>query len=103
MPVSTSFLLRGTIWTLGAYGVSTALRLATNVVLARLLAPDIFGTMLIVNSLKTGIELISDIGIGQNVIQNKNAENPDFYDTAWSLQVIRSFLLWIAFSAAAIP
>jgi O-antigen/teichoic acid export membrane protein len=103
MSVSTSFLLRGTIWTLGAYGVSTALRLATNVVLARLLAPDIFGTMLIVNSLKTGIELISDIGVGQNLIQNKNAENPDFYDTAWSLQVIRSFLLWIAFSAAAIP
>jgi O-antigen/teichoic acid export membrane protein len=103
MAISTSFLLRGTIWTLGAYGVSTIVRFVSNVVLARLLAPDIFGTMLIVNSFKTGVELISDIGIGQNLVQSQNAENPDFYDTAWSLQVIRSLFLWIAFSATAIP
>jgi O-antigen/teichoic acid export membrane protein len=103
MAISRNFLLRGAIWTLGAYGLSTMLRFATNVVLARLLAPEIFGTMLIVYSLRTGIELISDIGIGQNLIQSKNAEDPDFYNTAWSLQLIRSFVLWIAFSALAIP
>ncbi len=99
----SNFLLRGTIWTLGAYGVSTGLRFVTNVVLARLLTPEIFGIMLIVYSLRTGIELISDIGIGQNVIQSKDAEDPDFYNTAWSLQLIRSIVLWLAFSAAAIP
>jgi O-antigen/teichoic acid export membrane protein len=103
MATSTNFLLRGTAWTLGAYGAGTALRFATNVVLARLLTPEIFGTMLIVYSLRTGIELISDIGIGQNIVQSKHAEDPDFYNTAWSLQLIRSFLLWAAFSAAAIP
>jgi O-antigen/teichoic acid export membrane protein len=91
------------MWTLGAYGIGTFLRFATNVALARLLAPDIFGTMLIVNSLRTGIELISDIGIGQNVVQSPHAEDPDFYNTAWSLQIIRSVLLWLLFSAAAIP
>src|ERR1700733_3664862 len=103
MTISGNFLLRGTIWTLGGYGASTVLRFATNVVLARLLAPEIFGTMLIVYSLRTGIELISDIGIGQNLIQSKNAEDPDFYNTAWSLQLIRSIVFWLAFSAAAIP
>lgn len=95
--------MRGTIWTLGAFGVTTTLRLATNVILARLLTPEIFGTLLIVYSLRTGIELITDIGIGQNIVQSKNAENPDFYNTAWSLQLIRSFFLWAAFSAAATP
>src|SRR5450432_1882021 len=103
MPSSNRLLMRGSMWRLGAYCVGTILRFAPNVVLARLLAPDIFGTMLIVNSLKTGIELISDIGIGQNLIQSKNAEDPDFYNTAWSLQLIRSFALWLAFSAAAFP
>src|SRR5580658_4999607 len=103
MATSTNFLLRGTIWTLGAYGISTGLRFVTNVVLARLLAPEIFGTMFIVYSLRTGIELISDIGIGQNLIQSKHAEEPDFYNTAWTLQLVRSFFLWVAFSAAAIP
>ena len=103
MATSTNFLMRGTIWTLGAYGVSTGLRFITNVVLARLLTPEIFGTMLIVYSLRTGIEMISDIGIGANLVQSKNADDPDFYNTAWSLQLIRSFILWVAFSAAAIP
>jgi O-antigen/teichoic acid export membrane protein len=103
MATSTNFLLRGAIWTMGAYGVSTGLRFITNVVLARLLTPEIFGTMLIVYSLRTGIEMISDIGIGANLIQSKNAEDPDFYNTAWSLQLIRSFILWLAFSALAIP
>jgi O-antigen/teichoic acid export membrane protein len=103
MATSTNFLLRGTIWTLGAYGVGTGLRFVTNVALARLLTPEIFGTMLIVYSLRTGIEMISDIGIGQNLVQSKNADDPDFYNTAWSLQLIRSLILWLAFSAAAIP
>src|SRR6202790_2970832 len=101
MGPSKNFLLRGTIWTLGAYGINTGLRFVTNVVLAKFLTPEIFGTMLIVYSLRTGIEMISDIGIGQNLVQSKNADDPDFYNTAWSLQLIRSFILWLAFSAAA--
>jgi O-antigen/teichoic acid export membrane protein len=101
--ISTRSLFSGTIWTIGAYGVSTALRTGTNIVLARLLAPDIFGTMLIVYTLRMGIELISDIGIGQNVIYNENADNPEFYNTAWSLQLVRSIVLWLVFMAAAVP
>jgi O-antigen/teichoic acid export membrane protein len=103
MTISTRTLFSGTVWTIGAYGVSTALRTATSIVLARLLAPDIFGTMLIVYTLRMGIELISDIGIGQNVVYNENADNPEFYNTAWSLQLIRSIALWLVFTAAAVP
>jgi O-antigen/teichoic acid export membrane protein len=103
MKISTRALYRGTVWTIGGYAASTALRTATNIVLARLLAPDIFGTMLIVYTLRMGIELISDIGIGQNVIYNENAENPEFYNTAWSLQLVRSIALWLMFMAAAVP
>jgi O-antigen/teichoic acid export membrane protein len=103
MTISTRFLLNGTVWTIGAYGISTVLRTATNVVLARLLAPDIFGTMLIVYTLRMGIEMISDVGINQNIVYNKNADNPEFYNTAWSLQLIRSIVLWLVFVAAAVP
>jgi O-antigen/teichoic acid export membrane protein len=103
MTISIQSLFSGTVWTIGAYGVSTALRTATAIVLAHLLAPDIFGTMLIVYTLRMGIELVSDIGIGQNVIYNKNAEDPEFYNTAWSLQLVRSIGLWLVFTAAAVP
>jgi O-antigen/teichoic acid export membrane protein len=53
--------------------------------------------------LRTGIELISDVGIGQNIIYNKNAEVPEFYNTAWTVQIIRSVVLWLLFLAAAWP
>jgi O-antigen/teichoic acid export membrane protein len=103
MTTSIRALLKGTVWTIGAYGVSVVLRVATSIILARLLAPELFGTMLIVYSLRTGIELISDVGIGQNIVYNKNADKPEFYNTAWSLQLIRSIVLWLAFLAAAFP
>src|ERR1700735_2927976 len=103
MAISTRSLLNGAIWTIGAYGIGTALRTGTNIVLARILAPDIFGTMLIVYTLRMGIELISDVGINQNIVYNKNADDPEFYNTAWSLQLLRSVILWLVFLAAAVP
>src|SRR5689334_18676323 len=103
MAISIGFLLRGAVWTIGAYGLGQALRLATNVFLARLLAPELFGIMTIVNSLRMGIELLSDVGIGQNIIYHNDANDPDFYNTAWSLQAIRSVLLWFVALAVAVP
>jgi O-antigen/teichoic acid export membrane protein len=103
MTISARFLLGGAIWTVGAYGVGQVLRLVTNVFLARLLAPELFGIMLIVNSLRTGIELLSDVGIGQNIVYHKNGNDPEFYNTAWSIQAIRSVLLWLVALAIAAP
>ncbi|MDE1935806.1 oligosaccharide flippase family protein, partial [Bradyrhizobium sp.] len=103
MTISTRVLFRGTIWTIGTYLLSTAIRTITNIVLARLLAPEIFGTMLIVNTLGMGLELISDVGINQNIIYSEKANTPDFYNTAWSLQLLRSFTLWLVFLAGAVP
>src|SRR6202044_1666161 len=96
-------LVTGTVWTVGGFGLSQAIRLATNVALARLLAPELFGTMLIVNTLMTGIQLFSDVGIGQNIIRSPNALEPRFYNTAWSLQIIRSIVIWLIILAAAVP
>jgi hypothetical protein len=53
-------------WTTGSFGVIQLMRLVNNVVLARLLSPPLFGLMLIVNSIRTGVELLSDVGINQD-------------------------------------
>lgn len=101
--ISTVFLLRGAAWTVSAYGASLGLRFVTNIILAKLLAPELFGIMLIVYTLQRGAELLTDVGIGQNIVYSKNAEDPDFYNTAWTLQLIRNFVLWIVCLAAAAP
>jgi O-antigen/teichoic acid export membrane protein len=103
MAISVKFLLKGTAWTIGSYIVIQLLRLVINVVLSRLLAPELFGIMLIVYSLRLGLELISDVGIGQNIIYNENAEDPAFYNTAWTMQFFRNTVLSVVFLAAAVP
>jgi O-antigen/teichoic acid export membrane protein len=102
MAISVKFLLRGIFWSFGSFGVDQALRLVTNIILARLLAPDVFGIMLIVNSVRVGIELISDIGLGQNIVY-QDTDDPDFYDTAWTLQTIRGALIWLVICIVALP
>ena len=103
MKISHLVVLKGVGWTVGAFGVGQLLRLVTVVAIARLLAPELFGIMAIVNSLRTGVDLLSDVGITQNIIQNKNGDDPDFYNTAWTLQLIRGPVLWLLCSAAAVP
>ena len=94
---------KNAIWTVAGFGLIQVIRLATSVVLTRLLAPELFGIMVVVNSLRTGIELLTDFGIGQNIIYNRDAENPEFYNTAWTIQSIRGVLLWLIACAATVP
>lgn len=76
------------------YGGSQALRLLANLVLARLLFPEAFGLMALVTVATVGLSLFSDVGIGPSIAQNARGDDPDFLNTAWSIQVIRGFALW---------
>jgi O-antigen/teichoic acid export membrane protein len=85
----------GSLWTILGFGVTQAVRLGTNIVLTRLLAPEIFGIMTIVNSLRTGFELFSDVGISQNIVQSRNGDDPRFYNTAWTVQLTRGAVMGV--------
>lgn len=95
--------LRGAVWTFLGYGSSQILRFANNLILTRLLVPEFFGLMAIVNTIRVGLELFSDIGIGQSIIQNKRGDDPVFLNTAWTVQVLRGFGLWLMSLALAYP
>lgn len=90
-------------WVVVPYAAQQFVRLATNIVITRLLAPEIFGVMLLINSLRTGTELLSDIGIGQSVVRSPNGDNRDFLDVAWTLQMLRGLLLTLFAVIAAVP
>ena len=87
--------IKGASWTIVTYGAGQSVRLVSSIALTRLLAPEVFGIMTLLNSLRTGADLFSDVGISQALIQNAKAEDPDFYNTAWSLKVLRGFILFI--------
>ncbi len=96
-------LLSRVSWTTGTFAAVQALRLATNVVLAWLLSPELFGIMLIINTLRTGIDLLSDVGFYQNIVASKKAECPEFLNTAWTMQAIRGVALFMVCALAAYP
>lgn len=98
-----SLALRGTAITLGGTAGQQVLRLLSNLVLTRLLFPEAFGMMALVSSFTAGLQMFSDIGLRPSIIQNKRGEDPDFLNTAWTLQIIRGVVLWLAACALAWP
>lgn len=83
----------GSFWVILGFGVQKGLQLVSNLILTRLLFPEAFGLMAIVYSLMAAVQMFSDIGIKQSVIQSKDSSDPDFLNTAWTIQIIRGFIL----------
>lgn len=80
-------------WPVFTFGGLQVIRLITNVVLSHLLTPAVFGVMLIVNTLRTGVELLSDVGVGQNIVSHAEGATKSFMGTAWTIQIVRGFLI----------
>jgi O-antigen/teichoic acid export membrane protein len=95
--------LTGAFWTLIGYGGSQVLRFGSNLLLTRLLFPEFFGLMGLVNVFIVGLALFSDVGIGVSIVQNKRGEEPAFANTAWTMQVIRGIGLWLLCLVCAAP
>ena len=96
-------VLRGSTFVLFGYGASQVLRLASNLILTRLLFPEAFGLMALVAMVEIGLTLFTDMGIAPSIAQSKRGDDPDFLDTAYSIKVIRGFVLWIAGCIIAYP
>lgn len=96
-------LARRAAWLTIPFGVQQVIRLGTSIVLARLLAPEMFGVMVLINTLRTGTELLSDLGIGQSVVRSPHANDRAFLDTAFTVQLLRGVLLMALAFAAALP
>jgi len=47
--------IRGSVWTFAGYGISQVIRLGGNLILTRLLFPEAFGVMALVNVFLTGL------------------------------------------------
>lgn len=82
-------------WVLFGHLCSQIIRFGGNLVLTRLLVPEMFGVMAIVNVFVLGVHMLSDLGLGQSIIQNKRGEDPLFINTAWTLQILRGGAVWL--------
>ena len=107
-PPGTHGAVQTRAWRGGAtLAVATAVdrlaRLARNMLLARVIAPDQFGLMAVVLAVLALFEAITEVGVAQAVIQNKRGATDAFVNVAWWLGIIRGGLVAVVVLALAEP
>ncbi|MBV0891406.1 oligosaccharide flippase family protein [Paracoccus sp. Z118] len=96
-------VVRGAAWTIiGVFG-SQGTRLVSNLILTRLLFPEVFGIMALIMVVITALNNFSDVGVAPAVLRSERGDDPAFLDTAFTLQAIRGVGLWLACCALAVP
>lgn len=87
-------VLRAGSWTVLGHGVAQLIRLASNLILTRLILPEAFGLMAIIIVIMTAVALFSDAGTSQALVVSPNGNKPLFRHTAWTVQVLRGLWIW---------
>ena len=95
--------MRGSAWIIMGYCAGQGFRLISNLVLTRLLFPEAFGLMALIMVFIVGLTMFSDVGIGPSISQSKRGDEPDFLNTAWTIQVMRGLGLWVVAAGLAWP
>ena len=90
-------------WSMANFGGGQIMRLASNLVLTRLLSPDDFGLMALVSSFLIGLNMFSDMGLGPSIMQSKRGDDPAFLNTAWTIKVVRGFIIFATACVMAWP
>jgi len=83
------------VFVLITYALSQILRLGSNLVLTRLLVPEMFGVMALAFTFSYIVAMISDVGIETSIIKSINSDEKAFLQTAWTAQIIRGFILFV--------
>ena len=85
--------LKGGVVALSGFGASQGLRLVSNLIMTRLLAPDAFGLMGVTLALQMWIAMISDLGLDASIMRSAKGTEPDFLATARTMQLGRCALI----------
>lgn len=85
-------------WTVIGFGLGQAIRFGGNLVMTRLLVPEMFGVMAIAHIVLIGLTMCSDVGLRQSVVQDRRGGDAAFLNTIWMIQILRG----VAVGAAAI-
>ncbi len=86
-------VMRGGLWVFAIRILSQVLRLVALIILARLLVPEDFGLLGITLLAIAVLEVFSETGFRQALIQKKGDPEP-FMNTAWTVQAVRGLLLF---------
>ena len=85
--------IRGDLFaTAFTFGMQALLRLFSSLILTRVLLPEAYGTLTILLSVLYLIGNILDTNVSLFIVRDKNAEQPRYLNTAWTMRLSRSLL-----------
>jgi lipopolysaccharide exporter len=74
------------------FGLQVVIRLVSSLILTRVLLPEAYGIMTILGSILYVISNILDTNVALFIVRDKNAEQPRYLNTAWTMRLSRSVL-----------
>ena len=96
-------VMRGGGITAVGYAGNQLLRFGSNLILTRLLFPEAFGIMAIMQAVVIGVTMLSDVGVAQSIVRHERGAEPSFLNTAWTIQIVKGLLMAIALWVASGP
>ena len=94
-PSLTTRLWSGGVWLGSANILEQVLRFARNIVLARLLVPEAFGTMAIVLSIASAVETFTEVGVREAIVQNPRGREGSLMNSAFWIAFSRTLCLYL--------
>lgn len=81
------------LWTMGGHLASQVIRLGSNLIMTRLLMPELFGVMAIVSVIQEGLSSISQVGLTESIVNSARGHEKIFLDTAWLIKIMRGLII----------
>jgi O-antigen/teichoic acid export membrane protein len=95
-------VLRNVGWMAIGFGCDVVIRLASSMILTRLLDPGAYGLISTVMVFMIFVSLLSDLGIKTIITADERGDDPGFLSVLWTMQVIRGFICAAAVAAFAL-
>ena len=83
--------------------ISSVIRLGANLIMTRLLYPEAFGVMLVINLVFSALAMLSDVGIRSAIIARKEELSDKFLHVAWTIMILRGGFLGVIAALIAQP
>jgi O-antigen/teichoic acid export membrane protein len=91
----TGRIAKAASWTALAMLIGQIIRLGGNLIMTRLLPPEMFGVMAIVLAVQITLAMLLDIGLRTALIQSPRGDDERLLNTAWTMQIIRCVVIWL--------
>jgi O-antigen/teichoic acid export membrane protein len=78
--------------TTASFGAQAVIRLGSSLILTRILRPEDYGIITMLMAVVFVVQMIADLATQNVVIRHERGEEPDFLNTAWTLQFCRSLV-----------